>query len=286
MMMKMKFLLLAAVATLLASCASDSFVGSTECEPASEGSAAINFMGGSRAVTRGNDATGAAAAKLLGNTFRVYGTMRDGSTESPVIDNYVVQYAGESSIGSDSTNVKGWTYLGLASKGLNPASQTVKYWNLDAAQYNFVAFSGLDDNVRVVSTTSNTINVDQNNLGKLFVSDRVTAKYQASATGKTSNAQYGKVVTLNFKRMAARIRMGLYETIPGYAVKDVKFYYGENYLETAGTSTKDVAGLRGAFPQSGNVVVSYDENNDVVINYEGDDVADHFQFVSGLEFVP
>ena len=275
--MKKIFYGFATLATmLLAGCTSEEMVSPVTSPELGEG-LAINFSSGNQAITR-SAVTGADAAALLGNTFRVYGTQRSGSVDVPVFDNFVVNYEGESSIGTDSTNTRGWSYFGLISKGLAPAIQSVKYWDLDVPQYDYVAFAGLNDDIRIVSTTSNTIPVDQTSKDTIFVSDRVTAKYQASATGQTANAQYGKTVTITFKRLAARIRLGIYETVPGYAVKDVKFYYDDNYLAQAGTSTKTVAGLRGKFPVSGNVIVSYDENNWVVSDFEGTDVANSFQF--------
>lgn len=273
--MKKICLFFAAAATMiLASCTSDELVN-VNTVPQVNNNPAINFTGGSNQVTRA-DVTGADAATLLNNTFRVYGVTKSGDVETPVFDNFVVNYNGN--VGSDSTNTNGWTYLGFESKGLNPATQAVKYWDLDMPEYDFVAFAGLADDNRITGTTTNTFPVDQTNLGKIFVSDRVTAKYKASATGETSNAQYGHTINLTFKRLAARVRLGIYETVPGYAVKDVKFYYGDNYLASRGTSTKTNAGLRGTFPVSGNITVSYDANNRVVADFEGTDVSDNFQF--------
>ena len=275
--MKKIFYGFAVLATMvLAGCTSEEVVSTVGNQELGD-EVAINFSSGNQAITR-SAVTGADAAALLGNTFRVYGTQRSGSVDVPVFDNFVVNYEGESSIGKDATNTRGWSYFGFTSKGLAPATQSVKYWNLTVPQYDFVAFAGIDDDIRVASTTSNTFAVDQTNKDKIFVSDRVTAKYQASATGKTANAQYGKTVTITFKRLAARIRLGIYETVPGYAVKDVKFYYDDNYLAAAGTSTKTVAGLRGKFPVSGNVTITYDENNCVVSDFDGTEVANNFQF--------
>lgn len=274
--MKKKTFILTALATaVLASCNNSDELTTAVADNVQTGTLAINFDGGNNNLTRA-DKTGADAAALLGNTFRVYGVTKNGAVETPVFDNYVVNFNGNA--GSDSTNTAGWTYLGLNSLGLNPAVQGVKYWNLDAPEYDFVAFSGLDDDNRITSATENSIVVNQTNLGKIFVSDRVTARYQASATGETSNAQYGHTVNLTFKRLAARLRLGIYETVPGYAVKDVRFYYGDNYLASRGTSTKVNAGLRGKFPQAGNVIVRYDGNNRVVADFDGTDVSDNFQF--------
>ena len=275
--MKKSIYFLAAFAMVaIASCTSDQYTGGDDI-PGNK-TLGINFSSGSKLITRA-DLKGAEAATLLGNTFRVYGTVTgtNGIT-TPVLDNYVVNYNGAGSIGNDSTNTAGWSYLGPTSLGLNPAIQNVKYWDLSAPQYDFVAFAGLDNDMRVTTTTSNTIPVNQTNKDKIFVSDHVTAKWQASATGKTANAQYGKTVELTFKRLTARIRFGIYETVPGYAVKDVKFYYDDNYLAQAGTSTKTVAGLRGKFPVSGNVIITYDENTEVLADFDGTDIANNFQF--------
>jgi len=278
-MVKMKKITaLAALATIvLASCTSENIADAPVVAQDNDFNTAINFVGGNTKITRA-DITGADAAALLNNSFRVFGTQKNGDTETAVFDNFVVNYEGEASIGGDETNTSGWSYLGQTSKGLDPATQSVKYWDLDVPEYNFVAFAGLADDVRVASSTSNTIAVDQSNLDQLYASDRVTATWQASATGETANAQYGKTVTLTFKRLAARIRFGIYETVPGYAVKDVRFYYDDNYLAEAGTSTKTVAGLRGKFPQAGNVIVSYDANNRILADFEGTDVSNNFQF--------
>lgn len=263
---------------VLASCTNEDVIGNSVPESAVANASAINFTGGSNKVTRA-DATGSEAAALLGNSFRVFGVIKNGDTETPVFDNYIVDYLGGTGGTDDETNTNGWSYLGQTSCGVAPATQSVKYWDLSAPEYDFIAISGLPDGTRIASSTENTINVDQSNFTSIYVSDRVTAKYQASATGETSNAQYGKgPITFTFKRLAARIRFGIYETVPGYAVKDVKFYYDDNYLAMAGTSTKTVAGLRGNFPVSGEVVVSYDANNRVLADFQGTDVSNNFQF--------
>ena len=234
-MRRSTFILAVLVTTFFASCTSDQLTTVVGEKAQTNNTLAINFNGGNNKLTRA-DVTGGDAAALLNNTFRVYGVTKNGAVETPVFDNYVVNYNGNA--GSDSTNTAGWTYLGLNSLGLNPAVQGVKYWDLDAPEYDFVAFSGLNDDNRITSATENSIVVDQTNLSKIFVSDRVTARYQASATGETSNTQYGHTVTLTFKRLAARLRLGIYETVPGYAVKDVRFYYGDNYLASRGTINK------------------------------------------------
>ena len=274
-MKKIIFYLSAVAAVIFTGCSNEEVTTPSVENIQANNGMAINFNSGSNRVTRA-DITGGDAAALLNNNFRVYGVINNNGAETPIFDNYVVKYNGEA--GSDSTNTNGWTYLGFDSKGLNPATQSVKYWDLNAPEYDFVAFAGLEDKKRITGSTTNSFPVDQTNFGKIFVSDRVTAKYQASATGETSNAQYGHTITFTFKRLAARVRLGIYETVPGYAVKDVKFYYGDNYLAARGSSTKTVAGLRGSFPVSGDVTVTYDENNRVIADFQGTDVSDNFLF--------
>lgn len=274
--MKRKFLILAAAAAVLAGCTNEEYLGKDGNGIANRGPQAINFGSGSAGMTRAT-VGGAEAAALLGNEFRVYGTSTTDGTTSVVFDNFVVNYNGN--VGADSTNTHGWTYLGQTSLGVTPATQGVKYWDLSAQRYDFVAISGLANDIRITDTETNTFAVDQTNKDKIFVSDRVTSKWGASATGSTKNHQYGQgPVTLNFKRLASRLRVGIYETVPGYAVKDVKFYYADNYLAQAGTSTKTELGLRGKFPVSGNVTVSYDENNMLLADFDGTTTADNFQF--------
>ena len=274
-MKKIIFYLSAVAAVIFTGCSNEEVTTPSVENIQANNGMAINFNSGSNRVTRA-DITGGDAAALLNNNFRVYGVINNNGAETPIFDNYVVKYNGEA--GSDSTNTNGWTYLGFESKGLNKATQSVKYWDLNAPEYDFVAFAGLEDDKRITGSTTNSFPVDQTNFGKIFVSDRVTAKYQASATGETSNAQYGHTITFTFKRLAARVRLGIYETVPGYAVKDVKFYYGDNYLAARGSSTKTVAGLRGSFPVSGDVTVTYDENNRVIADFQGTDVSDNFLF--------
>jgi len=63
-------------------------------------------------------------------------------------------------------------------------------------------------------------------------------------------------------------------------VKDVRFYYDDNYLAQAGTSTKTDAGLRGTFPVQGNYTFYYDGDNKMQasLGTSGRVMADNFVF--------
>lgn len=254
--MKKKLLIAALAGVALASCTNEDFVGVSEVETPPSAENMISFGGAGSNLTRAA-ATGADAAALLNNQFTVLGNLVNGETGATetVFDNYIVKYDGN--VGGDETNVYGWTYL-------TTPGQNIKYWNLSATKYDFVAFSGYDASKRIASTEANTLeNIDATTIQGLFAADRVTANYTGSA-----GVQYGNKVTLNFKRMTSRVRFGIYETVPGYAVKNVRFYYGDKALSSKRSDAVQVAGLRGQFPSKANYKVTYDANNAVVSNVE------------------
>ena len=56
-------------------------------------------------------------------------------------------------------------------------------------------------------------------LNDCYIADMVTVK----------KAQYGSdPVTIKFRSLGSKVRIGIYETIPGYSVRDVKFYHAAN----------------------------------------------------------
>ncbi len=66
---------------------------------------------------------------------------------------------------------------------------------------------------------------------------------------------YGKTVKLTFKNLTAKIRLGIYETIPGYSVKNVEFYADNSALKSfvAKTGLTDGADLSGLYYVDGGV---------------------------------
>lgn len=268
--MNKKLIFTAVAATMLASCASDEFIGNAPVVQKGE-SNAISFQGGAARVTRA-DYTGADAAALLSKKFKVYGNLTKSGEPQTVFDNYVVDYD-ESTKGNpavDSTNVYGWTYL-------NEDGQQVKYWDYSATRYDFVAFSGIPGNKKITSTLTNTLEgVSADNVNSIFTSNKISAN-----AGGTLDVQYGNEVRFTFKRLAAKVRLGFYETIPGYAVKNVRFYYGDNALNGNIHTAKSEAGLRGSFPVSGDYNITYDAKNSAVANIaEGATLSEEMKFGS------
>lgn len=254
--MKTKYLFIAAIGVVtLASCADDVFVGDNSpnvIEETTVYDGSIRFGSGFKAVTRANEHVGADAATLLSNHFTVGGFKRVTSpaSTSTVFDNYIVKWY-ENTAGKTESNTSDWEYVGenvaqpsslyiTSTTDPNyPAKQTIKYWDYSTDQYDFVAYSTGSSNQIVGAASSGNIQVtaiDPANLTTAaytltgatradlidcYIANMVTA-YKAD-----NPATYGKEVTLTFRRLASKVRIALYETVPGYSVKDVKFYTHE-----------------------------------------------------------
>lgn len=255
-----KVLLTSLSALLLAGCADNEFLGSEEAQHTINGDKPILFTSQSAPMTRG-EITGEPAAKLLGENYVVYGTKGDAHTK--VFDHYNINWY-ENTKGSTETNVADWEYVG---QNLHPnntlpegAKQYIKYWDFSAPQYDFVAFSygkankGKKTNITIDSKTKEVPDpvlsvIDPSKLGlatttgtpvytvtgkvkdlvNTYVADLVTVK----------KADYNKTVTPRFRQMGAKVRIAIYETVAGYAVKDVKFYYSNSRNSKSVVSNTD-----------------------------------------------
>lgn len=243
-MKKFYFILVAAVSVALTSCMNDDFVG--DSSGTKEATGAINFGFDFQKYTRG-DIAGKSAADLLGSNFYVTGTKGDVSTASPtstlVFDNYLVHYAANTA-NSTPSNTANWEYVGVTPDGTNYAKlgsyseQAIKYWDFSQGQYDFLAFS--TGTKKAVAKTDfaqiaadGEIGVTAMNSGTTLLTDAYTfyipsvdALKDAYITDITTVAQanFGEEVSLKFKNLGSKVRVALYETIPGYSVKEVKFY--------------------------------------------------------------
>lgn len=233
------YLITAALASMiLASCANDVLVEQntgTE-KPSTEG--IITFGGLAPAMTRA-DLYGSAAATKLGNKFVVYGTKHvsaedaTATNDKVVFNNFQVNYAANTA-GKTESNTADWDYVGLQAYDATPAKQGIKYWDYSATQgYTFYAFSSPNitfpkavetDPILVSKTTEDASSLynkgyavtikDASKLNSLYFSDRVEVPKTA----------YDKTVDFTFRNIGAKVRVGFYETIPGYTVKIDKFY--------------------------------------------------------------
>lgn len=230
-----KYIFLAASALTLASCTSEDFLGNTPGNVQSNTSA-INFDGGTGKITRASTLTGDKAAGALNNNYVVFGYKTDkNDSKTTVFDHYTIHWNNQA--GKTESNTKGWEYVGLTANSLTSLTgdkaQTIKYWDYSAKQYDFVAFSfgtatqgegeGEVKASTINTTPTYTLTGNVEDLAKCFIADRITAK--PTTTGKDNLlVQYQKDVQFNFRSLSTKVTMGIYETIPGYSVKDVVFY--------------------------------------------------------------
>lgn len=263
MYMKKYYIFSAAILALATSCQSDDFLGNTPGNVETSGNeTAINFAGGTGKITRANK-QGQEAADLLHNHFVVFGDKTKDQGSQTVYDHYDVQWKGTDAANKTLSNQKGWEYVDLTpnkNSGLpTGAKQTIKYWDYSASEYNFAAFSmgGLtpesrdnntydnqvDKNASTIESgkvkisqikanaTEYTIEGSAENIAKLYISDRVTAK----PNGTKPYIKYQDAVQFNFRALKSLVRLGIFETVPGYSVKDVKFYSSNTNNQATGT---------------------------------------------------
>lgn len=263
-----KFFIAAASALALASCSSDDFLGEIQGNEQNGATTTINFDGDTGKITRASS-TGKTAADLLENNFVVVGFKGNktdaANNENYAFDHYNVNF-NESSANSTLSNLKGWEYVNQdmtvngAGKSLaqsGATQQTIKYWDHSCASYDFLAFSmgkkgsapkeyatpSSVDKANL-ATAAYTLTGDVNTLSECYISDMKTAVEKEN--------DYGKPVELSFRHLASKVRMALFETIPGYVVSDVKFY-----ADATGTTNSEEGTLFGKFNNSGTLTVYF-----------------------------
>lgn len=275
-----KYLFIAASALALASCSSEDFVGTEGGNVENGANQAINFGGGTGKITRANDSHGEAAAILLDKNFVVVG-FKGSATEAAntglVFDHYNVNYLANTA-NTTASNTKGWEYVNQkqevngANKKLaadETTAQTIKFWDNSCSSYDFLAFSmgkgygegeakkyatPTEVKKEKLSSEAYTLTGDVNTLGECYISDMVTVvKGDKGAKSYTNDA-----VNMQFRHASSKVRIALYETVPGYVISDVKFhsdFYNKsegNYAEGKAEGT-----LFGIFNNKGTMTVYF-----------------------------
>lgn len=241
-----KYLFFAASALALASCSSDDFLGENPGN-VQNATTAINFGGEAGKITRATKNEGTPAEMLAGQ-FKVYGVKITNSTISHnVFPNYYVWDVADK---NTTSNTSGWEYVGAngasnlgTGKITLTKDQTIKYWDYSATEYRFVAGSPIEafdyktstdkttgTHITEVKVTGLAGHIEANNTTTALKTDPV---YIADPV-KVVKDNYQKPVEFSFKRHQSMVRVGLYETIPGYSITDIKFYA----YDTDGTTLK------------------------------------------------
>ena len=267
-----KYLIFAASALVLASCSSDDFLGENPGN-VQNATTAFNFGGDAGKTTRANK-TRVDAANALQKHFVVYGDKTNDTGTQAVYDHYDVKWIGVEADKKTQTNQHGWEYVGYTpnknSSLATDAKQSIKYWDYSAYEYNFAAFSlgkltsqtennpyenQVDKNATTIGSgkvkisqieskaTKYTIEGSAEAITNLYISDRVTAK-PSNATKPDIN--YKDAVEFNFRALKSQVRMGIFEIIPGYSVKDVKFY--SSSTSTTATETPSLYAKTNSIP--------------------------------------
>lgn len=230
-----KYLFLAASALALASCSSDDFIGNNGGGQESATNAVINFNGGAGNITRATSNTAPTDAEKLDWQFKMYGVKQvvngDNTTYTDVFQNYSLWSA---TANTTTTNTNGWEYVGAnGSIGHGNITlekdQTIKYWDYSSANYRFVAGSpidnfeftkGTDGSIATATVTGLAGHINANPSG-----DAITTNPVYIAEPKVvAKAAYNQTVQFNFVRQQSKVRVGIYETIPGYKIKEIHFY--------------------------------------------------------------
>ena len=263
-----KFFIAAASTLALASCSSDDFLGEIQGNEQNGATSAINFGGDTGKITRATT-SGNAAAGLLENNFVVVGFKGSNedaaNNENYAFDHYNVNFKDGSAFSTES-NRAGWEYVNqdMKVKGTEPyaplaqnaSQQTIKYWDHSCASYDFIAFSmGKKDAASKYATPTHvdkanlataayTLTGDVNTLSECYISDMKTV----------TEPNYNKTsVSMSFRHLASKVRMALFEIVPGYVISDVKFY-----TDTTSPTTDNTEGtLIGEFNNSGTLTVFF-----------------------------
>lgn len=215
-----KYIFLAVSALTLASCQTDDFLGDTPGNNPSYAQKAISFGGTTGKISRA-ELNGATAAGKLGKKFIVFGTKtKEDNTTQTVFNLYTVSY--------DATNE--WTYENTA------LNQSTKYWDYAASKYDFYAFSLAGNNMGEGDDDIKVAKVENQENPTFTLKGKVSALktcYTAAPVSVASSApEFGKTVKFTFSSNATTVSVGIYETIPGYNIKEIKFYKADD-TETA-----------------------------------------------------
>lgn len=257
-----KYLIIAASALALAGCSSDDFLGDGSGN--GQNSAAIQFGGGTTKTHRATSTGVYKIENLKANGFWVYGTKHSNdedntaTNDQAVYTNYYLNYK-DGTANNTQSNTAGWEYVGVDNTkyrdNVTPkvdADQTIKYWDYSATAYTFYAATAKPEDVEAGKVTIKKITADAGANGSVYTKGyEVTLKDGATwdelyfadrkVINKTRDAEHGKndvyggEVNFTFRNALTKVRVAMYEIIPGYSVTIDKFYYTKDG-ETAQTT--------------------------------------------------
>lgn len=266
-----KYFLFAASALAIAGCSSDDFLGNDSSNGQNTANAVIKLGGSTTKTSRATSlpTTAYNTASLQGNGFWVYGTKHandENATEANdqvVYKNYLLKYE-TGSANNTQSNTAGWEYVGVDNSKYyaniipnitTTYSQTIKYWDYSAKSYTFYAATAKPEDVaegkvkfeKILKDDGENGSVynkgylvtlkDGANLDQLYFANRKVIKKANDAEHGKDNV-YGGEVNFEFRNALTKVRVAMYETVPGYSVKIDKFYYtADNGTEQTAVAT-------------------------------------------------
>lgn len=264
-----------ALLLILAACSSNEYVGETI-----PNERPITLGGNAGMVTRTSSSQGVEDVLPADNkTALIYGIKNTATAYSPaqwedVFQNYVLSWQ-ENTAGTTASNSSDWEYVGNNSLGTTPVTQTIKYWDYSANPYCF--FSIAPSQSTGISKVSN---------GMTYTANDITASSKLYYTRPqfVEKNDYGKPVTLNFYNILSKVRVGIYETIPGYAITDITFHTsltsgGESKLSPVLISTD----AEKKFINKGAYTITAKSNSEVTIELTASDGDKNELFFAGDE---
>ncbi len=232
------YFLIAASALALASCSSDDFLGGNAGNETEASNLAINFNGATGKITRAANN----APELLNHQFIIYGVKKGTEADKylDVFKNYKLWDATTAS--ASCTN--GWEYVGEAGTHGQislTSPQYIKYWDYSSADYRFVAGSPVS-NFSFETDANGSVSATITGLGGHITANtegnaNTYATVYVASPVVVAKTNYQKPVEFSFVRQQSKVRVGIYETIPGYSITEIKFYkQGDDELTADGTN--------------------------------------------------
>lgn len=247
-MKKSSIMMLALSGTMLVGCTQSEYIGDAPQQNGNE----IVFSGASGKMTRATSNTGASDADKLDGQIKFYGVKKTGNTYANVFENYVLWSQGGVTTSNpdgdwEYVDVKGHKYGTTTTAGETEKDQFIKYWDFATDEYHFVAgspvkaftYALVGGEIKTATVTSIAGHLNPN-AGAAINTDPI----YIAAPVKVAKANYKKDVVFSFTRQQSFVRVGVFETIPGYEITDIKFYsYGTDAWTTTSSNNITLASV-------------------------------------------
>lgn len=254
-----KYIFLAASALTLASCSSDDFLGDTPGSTPTSANSAIKFDGNAGKISRTTSNTASTTQGKLDYQFKIYGVKSGTDNKySKVFEDYNIWW----NTTKTASNTNDWEYVadkGTISTGETATktnielskNQTIKYWDYASKDYHFVAGSPIiaftynikeatgDIESATIKDLGGHITAKEKEANADFAKAPSPVYVAEPVVVKSTN--YKNAVKFTFVRHQTKVRVGIYETIPGYKISSISFYpYEENSDAFSSTSSQNI----------------------------------------------